>query len=188
MAKIQTIVTSTSSLTRRRTPALVDIGAIRHELLELLGIPVNVLSTPRRYRTNSGQPYSPKQCRYEAGSTGLTIRPILEAIEPSNAPMHRRRQLPRSHDKARLRLIRYLAIISASRRPTERDVADFCRRAIRTRWLCLRLRHAWLTAHRRRSGPPLATRRRPAGADAASLGNPPRPVGHAIYPPVPATA
>ncbi len=43
-AKTPTAATWTSSSTRRRKPTLFDIGAIRHELGKLLGVPVDVLT------------------------------------------------------------------------------------------------------------------------------------------------
>ncbi len=43
---------------------LMDIGAIRHELLQLLGVPVDVL-TQGHFPRNSGIRYWPRRCWYE---------------------------------------------------------------------------------------------------------------------------
>ena len=49
---------------------LLDIGAIRHELLELLGVPVDVV-TPGHCRKNFAPQCWQKQCRCEKGSAHL---------------------------------------------------------------------------------------------------------------------
>ena len=45
-----------------------DIGAIRHELLQLLGVPMDVV-TPKRSRLQFASAYSPKHFRYESRMT-----------------------------------------------------------------------------------------------------------------------
>lgn len=47
--------------------SLFDIGAIRHELRKLLGVPVDVL--PTHCPTGSVRPCSPRHVLYEPGST-----------------------------------------------------------------------------------------------------------------------
>ncbi|MFD2838716.1 nucleotidyltransferase family protein [Azotobacter vinelandii] len=47
-------MTWTSSSIQRRKPLFFDIGAIRHELLQLLGVPVDVLTPkalPEKFRS-----------------------------------------------------------------------------------------------------------------------------------------
>ena len=43
---------------------LFDIGAIRHELLQLLDVPIDVL-TPKALPEKSVLPFSQKHCQYE---------------------------------------------------------------------------------------------------------------------------
>ncbi len=64
---------------------LFDIGAIRHELLQLLGVPVDVL-TLKALPGNSGRRFWQKQSRYETSNDWLfelylhakTARDLLE--------------------------------------------------------------------------------------------------------------